>query len=89
MSTQDGQVWRVGQLAAETGLTVRALHHYDQLGLVRPSRRTPSGYRLYAARDVERLYQVTPATPRRSRAQHGGPSPALLDFIKAANAGRQ
>lgn len=58
MSTQDGQVWKIGQLAAATGLTVRALHHYDQLGLVRPSRRTPSGYRLYAARDVERLYQV-------------------------------
>jgi DNA-binding transcriptional MerR regulator len=58
MKAQDGQVWTVGQLAARTGLTVRALHHYDHLGLVRPSERTPSGYRLYVKSDVERLYEV-------------------------------
>lgn len=50
--------WRIGQLAAKTGLTVRALHHYDHVGLVRPSGRTPSGHRLYAEEDVERLYRV-------------------------------
>ena len=55
---QDGQVWKVGQLAKLTGLTVRALHHYDHLGLVQPSARTAAGYRLYAQADVERLYQV-------------------------------
>ena len=38
---------RVGSLAELTGLTVRTLHHYDELGLVRPSRRTAAGYRLY------------------------------------------
>lgn len=52
------QVWRIGQLAATTGLTVRTLHHYDHLGLVQPSARTAAGYRLYAEPDVERLYQV-------------------------------
>lgn len=55
---RDAQVWKVGQLAALTGLTVRALHHYDHLGLVRPSARTAAGYRLYGEADVERLYRV-------------------------------
>lgn len=58
MGTQGGQVWKVGKLAESTGVTVRALHHYDHLGLVRPSARTPSGYRLYTESDVERLYEV-------------------------------
>lgn len=58
MSERSSQVWKVGQLAASTGLTVRALHHYDQVGLVRPSARTPAGHRLYEEPDVERLYQV-------------------------------
>ncbi|MGI8880163.1 MAG: MerR family DNA-binding transcriptional regulator [Jatrophihabitans sp.] len=49
------RMWRVGELAAATGLTVRALHYYDQLGLVEPSRRTAGGHRDHA-----------PA-PRRSR----------------------
>ena len=50
--------WRIGELAKATGLTVRALHHYDELGLVRPSGRTRSGYRLYDAGDLARLQRV-------------------------------
>ncbi|MGW5384149.1 MerR family transcriptional regulator [Nocardia sp. NPDC003963] len=53
-----GRVWKVGDLAAEAGLTVRTLHHYDRIGLVRPAGRTSTGHRLYTAGDVERLYQV-------------------------------
>jgi DNA-binding transcriptional MerR regulator len=37
---------------------VRTLHHYDQIGLVRPSRRTESGYRLYSDADVQALNLV-------------------------------
>jgi DNA-binding transcriptional MerR regulator len=51
--------WKVGELAGATGLTVRTLHHWDEIGLLRPSRRTPSGHRLYGERDVARLQQVT------------------------------
>lgn len=51
-------MWRVGALAELTGLTVRALHHYDHLGLLKPSRRTPAGHRLYAPVDVARLYRI-------------------------------
>jgi len=48
----------VSELARRTRLTVRTLHHYDRIGLVRPSRRSAGGYRLYAARDLGRLEQV-------------------------------
>jgi DNA-binding transcriptional MerR regulator len=49
---------KVGELARRTGLTVRTLHHYDEIGLLRPSLHTGSGHRLYAAGDVARLQQV-------------------------------
>lgn len=49
---------RVGELARRTGLSVRALHHYDEIGLVRPRRRTAAGHRLYGADDVARLLRV-------------------------------
>lgn len=48
----------VGELARLTGITVRALHHYDEIGLVVPSHRTAAGYRLYDDADVIRLQQV-------------------------------
>ncbi len=48
----------VGDAAAAAGVTVRTLHHWDAVGLVRPSARTPAGYRLYAAADVARLRRV-------------------------------
>jgi len=50
--------WKVGDLAKQTGLTVRTLQYYDDIGLLRPSYRTPSGHRLYVARDIARLQQI-------------------------------
>lgn len=52
------QRWKVGELADATGLTVRTLHHWDDLGLVVPCARTASGHRLYGPADVQRVYQV-------------------------------
>lgn len=52
------QAWKVGELARRTGLTVRTLHHYEQVGLVLPARRNSAGHRLYGTEEVERLYQV-------------------------------
>lgn len=52
------RVWKVGALAELTGLTVRALHHYDHIGLLRPSHRSSSGHRLYMGEDVARLYRI-------------------------------
>ncbi|PWK92724.1 MerR family transcriptional regulator [Fulvimonas soli] len=48
----------VGELARRCGLTVRALHHYDAIGLLRPSSRSAAGYRLYGQADVERLHRI-------------------------------
>ncbi len=48
----------VGQVADELGVTVRTLHHYDGIGLVRPSERSRAGYRLYTGADLERLQHV-------------------------------
>lgn len=48
----------VGRVAELAGVSVRTLHHYDEIGLVRPSARTAGGYRAYAAGDVERLREV-------------------------------
>lgn len=58
MSVGDDRRWKVGELARATGLTVRALHHYDEIGLFVPSERTSAGHRLYAEREVERLYRI-------------------------------
>ena len=49
---------RVGELAKRTGVTVRALHHYDSIGLLRPSGRSEGGYRLYDGDDVARLHAI-------------------------------
>src|SRR5437762_1393306 len=48
----------VGDISRLTGVTVRALHHYDEIGLVKPSQRSPAGYRLYDESDALRLQQV-------------------------------
>ena len=50
--------YTVGQVAALTHVTVRALHHYDDIGLLTPSERTEAGYRRYNAGDIERLRQL-------------------------------
>jgi DNA-binding transcriptional MerR regulator len=49
---------KVGELARRTRLTIRTLHHYDEIGLLRPSLHTESGHRLYTAGDVARLQQL-------------------------------
>ncbi|CAN5116059.1 MerR family transcriptional regulator [soil metagenome] len=49
---------KVGQLAKRTGLTVRTLHHYDAIGLLKPSARSDAGYRLYNQADIARLHSV-------------------------------
>jgi DNA-binding transcriptional MerR regulator len=49
---------KVGELARRTGLTVRTLHHYDEIGLLVPSGRSEAGYRLYSQADVQRLHGI-------------------------------
>jgi DNA-binding transcriptional MerR regulator len=49
---------RVGELARRTGLTIRTLHHYDEIGLLSPSVRGESGHRLYTEADIARLQRI-------------------------------
>jgi DNA-binding transcriptional MerR regulator len=53
-----GAHYRVSEVARLTGVTVRALHHYDEIGLLVPSRRSGKGYRLYTDDDLLRLQQI-------------------------------
>lgn len=46
------------EFAKRAGVTIRALHHYDRLGLFKPSGRTSAGYRVYCDRDFARLEQI-------------------------------
>ena len=51
-------VWKIGELARRTGLTVRTLHHYDEIGLLSPAQRSDGGHRVYDEADVQRLYRI-------------------------------
>ena len=51
-------LYRVNEFADRAGVTVRTLHHYDRLGLLKPSSRSGAGYRLYSERDFARLQQI-------------------------------
>lgn len=50
--------WKVGELAKQTGLTVRTLHHYDQIELLSPSWRSSAGHRIYNEADISKLQQI-------------------------------
>lgn len=52
------QFWKVGDIAKLTGLTVRTLRFYDQIGLFSPSGHSDSGHRLYNEADIGKLHQI-------------------------------
>lgn len=56
--TADDDGLTVGQVSTRLDVTVRALHHWDEIGLARPSLRTAAGYRLYTTGDLERLHRI-------------------------------
>ena len=51
-------MYLIRQFATLTGVTIRTLHHYDRLGLLSPTQRTESGYRLYTTEDLVRLERI-------------------------------
>jgi DNA-binding transcriptional MerR regulator len=50
--------YSVGQVADLAGVTIRTLHHYDEIGLLSPSGRSAAGYRIYEEADLERLQRI-------------------------------
>ena len=51
-------MYMINEISKLTGVSVRMLHHYDKIGLLVPSQRTNSNYRMYSEEDVARLYQI-------------------------------
>lgn len=56
--TEKTTLYKIQEFAELAGVTVRALHHYDRLGLLKPTSRTDSSYRLYSDSDLARLEQI-------------------------------
>lgn len=54
---------QIGEVAELTGLSLRTLRHYDEIGLLSPSSRSEGGFRLYSADDVERLMVIRRMKP--------------------------
>lgn len=50
--------WYVRELSRISGVSVRALHHYDEIGLLKPSKRLENGYRVYSKEDLETLQKI-------------------------------
>jgi hypothetical protein len=50
--------YTVGAVARLAGVSVRTLHHYDQIGLLTPAGRSAAGYRLYSLADLDRLHRI-------------------------------
>lgn len=58
MSDLETAGYTVGRVADLSGVTIRTLHHYDEIGLLSPSGRSAAGYRLYEDPDLERLRRI-------------------------------
>ncbi|MEM7553955.1 MAG: MerR family transcriptional regulator [Cyanobacteria bacterium P01_A01_bin.84] len=52
------EAMKIGELAKQTGLSIRTLHYYDEIGLLCPSDRNDIGHRLYSDKDIIRLQQI-------------------------------
>src|ERR1035437_1835567 len=58
MKISNTNLWKTREFATLAGVTVRTLHHYDRVGLLKPSRRNHKGFRLYGEHDLARLQQI-------------------------------
>ena len=58
-ATGAARLRKIGEIADATGMTIRALHYYEEVGLLAPTARTDAGHRLYGPDAVERLYRIS------------------------------
>lgn len=54
---------RIGEIAEKTGISIRTLRHYDDVGILRPSAHTPGGFRLYSQQELRRLLLIRRLKP--------------------------
>lgn len=59
MTTGSSRALKIGEIADKTGMTVRTLRYYEEIGLIAPESRTDSGHRLYGPDAVTRLYKIS------------------------------
>jgi DNA-binding transcriptional MerR regulator len=76
----------IGAVAERTGLSLRSLRHWDEVGLVRPSGRTEGGFRLYTESDVERILLVRRMKPLGFSLEEMGRLLELADRVAAGDA---
>ncbi|MCY1718066.1 MerR family transcriptional regulator [Microbacterium sp. SL62] len=74
---------QIGELAERTGLSIRTLRHYDEIGLLRPSARTEGGFRLYTADDESRLLLIRRMKPLGYSLEQMGELLAVVDGLEA------
>ncbi|MCO8129079.1 MerR family transcriptional regulator [Acidimicrobiia bacterium EGI L10123] len=78
---------QIGEAAAQTGLSLRTIRFYEEVGLVPPSGRTAGGFRLYTDADIERLQLVKDLKPLDFSLEEMGEVLALQDQLDAGGAG--
>lgn len=74
---------QIGELAERTGLSIRTLRHYDEIGLLRPSARSEGGFRLYTAEDESRLLLIRRMKPLGYSLEQMGELLAVVDGLDA------
>src|SRR6476659_4791965 len=97
MASDGPRPMQIGEIAERTGLSLRTLRHYDEIGLLTPSARTEGGFRLYTAEDLEKLLVIRRMKPlgftldamhevmaliEALRAQGDAPDPALVERLR-------
>ena len=63
MATGSGKQMQIGEVAERSGLSLRTLRHYDEIGVLTPSMRSEGGFRLYTEEDFERLMVIRRMKP--------------------------
>ncbi|WP_307450678.1 MULTISPECIES: MerR family transcriptional regulator [Microbacterium] len=74
---------QIGELAERTGLSIRTLRHYDEIGLLRPSARSDGGFRLYTADDESRLLLIRRMKPLGYSLEQMGELLSVVDGLDA------
>ena len=84
-----GERMQIGEVADRTGLSLRTIRYYGEVGLVRPSGRSPGGFRLYTSADVERLLLVKRMKPLDFSLEEMADLLGILDRLTEAPRGRR
>ncbi|MQA95859.1 MAG: MerR family transcriptional regulator [Streptosporangiales bacterium] len=77
---------QIGEVAEQTGLSLRTIRYYGEVGLVTPSTRSPGGFRLYTPADVERLLLVKRMKPLDFSLEEMGDLLDILDRLTGSAA---